>query len=124
MPAKPAYNNISGTHGADYLYGTTGADNIKAFSGIDLLLGDGYDNGLIFQADWPPDFTPGYLARPGMSITLGGDKIQGGADSDFLFGDTLYADAATGASITFGYDRISGGEGDDLISGDIDTDIT
>jgi hypothetical protein len=127
-----------------------GADTIHAGGGNDVVAGDAFDISMIGRGGLvdgnvlpnPPSGSPDtHLSAWGqvnnVLMTMGADKIYGGAGSDIIYGDvhslslqalggTVTASGiggdATGQvannTITFGNDLISGGSGNDVIYGD------
>ena len=102
---------INGDNGNNLEIGTSTADEIRGFGGIDLLRG-GSGNDIVDGGDGPDS----------LYGDAGNDRILGGAGDDLIRGgrgnDTL--DGGAGRDMIradLGDDRITGSEGDDYIDG-------
>lgn len=99
LPTGGGVTEITGTAGADILYGTGGADHIVGLAGIDTIKGGA-------SADW----------------------IEGGSEGDKLFGDAGddLIDGGTGNDNMQGGDGadiLRGGAGNDTMGGGLGADI-
>ncbi|MEG4501311.1 C2 family cysteine protease [Microcoleus sp. F10-C6] len=108
---------LTGTVGADTIYGLGGNDTISGFESNDLLFGNlGLDS---------------ILGGSGEDSLYGGkedDFLLGGDGNDFLRGDNDRDDVRgeAGDDLIFGgkqSDRLFGDEGNDILSGDLGPDI-
>ena len=135
-------NTVTGTIGADYIYGGGGDDFLKGAAGSDKIFGeDGAD--YLEGGDGNDDIDGGkggdQLFGDGGSDKIlggeGGDVVDGGFGDDQLYGGDGDDDVSGGPQVSgsgsdndkiwggAGNDRLEGGAGEDEIHGDDGNDI-
>ncbi|MCB1449645.1 MAG: hypothetical protein KDJ67_05905 [Nitratireductor sp.] len=102
------FENVTGSHHVDYIYGDAGANTINGNNGADWLYGGAND-----------DTLNGGNGADLMFGEAGADIMNGGNDGDYMWGGTE-GDTMHGNS---GIDWLRGEEGEDFLYGDSGDDV-